>query len=352
MKTIVQKTRRRIFWLATIAVMIALPALAEPTAPAAPEPPAQPKAPKVVRIQAIQRSGDEAPAQSVTWLGVYSEEVSEALGSQLNLSSGAGLVITFVAPESPAAKAGLQKNDVLVELGDQLLVNQDQLAKLIRAHKDGDEVTLTFYRQGQKQTLPATLGKSPAEFSAMPVASPAGMKWTMAIGDAINHGVHEQMKTLHGTLEHLGADKEKIQLEVERGVEQARKALELTLRRSTRAGANSELESGDLAALGQGGVSIGKDATIIVKKDGSATKTIVQTDDTGSYILVANPKKRLTAHDKDGKLLFDGEIETEEQQQQVPAAVWEKVKPMLQQMGPVNPEETKPHAETGRDLKS
>jgi len=59
---------------------------------------------------------------------------------------------------------------------------------------------------------------------------------------------------------------------------------------------------------------------------------MVKTDDTGTYVVVANPKKHLTAHDKDGKLTFDGEIETDEQQQTVPKGVWEKVQPMIEQL--------------------
>ncbi len=351
MKTTVTQFGRALARLAASVALISMPVLAEPAAPIAPGPPEPPKAPKVVKIESIQRSADEAATTSVTWLGVYSEEVSEALGAQLNLGPGTGLVVTFVAPESPAAKAGLQKNDVLVQLDDQLLVNQDQLAKLIRARQDGDAVKLTIYRQGRKQTLPATLGKSPAEFGGSTEMSSESGEWTTALGDAINQGVHAQMKTLHTTLERLGADRKKIQLEVQRQVEQTRKALEEALRYKSSADPDFAAASSDLAALGRGGVSLGKDATVIVKKDGSTTKTIVQTDDTGSCIIVANPRKRLTAHDPEGKLLFDGEIETEEQQHRVPTAVWEKAKPMLEQMGPVNPEETKPHAETDADSK-
>jgi Ethanolamine utilization protein EutJ (predicted chaperonin) len=58
----------------------------------------------------------------------------------------------------------------------------------------------------------------------------------------------------------------------------------------------------------------------------------VKTDDNGTYVIVANPKMRLTAHDNKGNLLFDGEIETAEQQKKVPKEVWAEVKPMLKQM--------------------
>ena len=50
-----------------------------------------------------------------SWLGVGVEEASEALQSQLGLAPRVGLLVTYVTSDSPAAKAGLEKNDVLVE---------------------------------------------------------------------------------------------------------------------------------------------------------------------------------------------------------------------------------------------
>src|SRR5678809_483964 len=45
------------------------------------------------------------------YLGIATVEASEALSAQLGVRSGTGLVVTYVAPDSPAAKAGLQKHD-------------------------------------------------------------------------------------------------------------------------------------------------------------------------------------------------------------------------------------------------
>src|SRR5262245_1271955 len=67
-----------------------------------------------------------APRRDVAWLGVATEEASEALTSQLDLSPGVGLLTTFVSPDSPAAKAGVKKNDVLIELNGQELVHPTQ----------------------------------------------------------------------------------------------------------------------------------------------------------------------------------------------------------------------------------
>ena len=87
-----------------------------------------------------------------------------------------------------------------------------------------------------------------------------------------------------------------------------------------------------LEELARSGVEVDKDATVTIKSRNDSVRTIVKTDDTGTYVIVANPKKRLTAHDKDGKLAFDGEIETSEQQEMMPKEVWNKVQPMIEQL--------------------
>jgi hypothetical protein len=301
---------------------------------------------RIVTIQAIEPVSGEDVNKEVTWLGVYAEEASEALGSQLGLKSGEGLLVTYVATDSPAARAGLQKHDVLVELGDQLLVHPAQLVKLIRSHKDGDAVKLSLYRQGRKQTLSAVLGKRLEQVSWSP-ADPGSNGWRFELGNALN----EQTRNLHDSLLRLDANKEKVKVEVERSIEAARKALEDTLRHKAHATAFGP-DTKDWEALAHGGVAIGDDATVVVKKDGSSVRTIVRTDDTGTYIIVASPKKRLTVHDKEGKLVFSEEIESDEQQKKLPAALWEKVRPMLEQMTPTEEAAPKPHADCGSNTNS
>ena len=297
----------------------------------------------VIRIESIEpASGREN--EDVTWLGVYAEEVSEALSSQLGLSSGEGLLITYVAADSPASKAGLLKNDILVEMRDQLLVHPSQLIKLIRAQKDGDSVKLTFYRQGKKQVVTATLARKPAAAAMWPSTAIGDLK--PGEGSFVQDGIHGQIKDLHGDLLRLGADKAKVKIEVERSMEEARKALQDALRYKNQNGAAIGLDPKDLEALAKGGVDIDENATIVVKKNGRFIRTIVQTDDTGSYVIVAIPQKRLTARDKEGKIIFDGEIETPEQQKKVPAELWEKIKALLLQLKPVESDESKPRVDS------
>src|SRR5882724_4363828 len=73
--------------------------------------------------ETVEVNQEDQPVGTDAWLGVSTSEASETLSSQLNLRPGVGLVINYVASNSPAAKAGLQKNDVLVRLDDQSLVH-------------------------------------------------------------------------------------------------------------------------------------------------------------------------------------------------------------------------------------
>jgi exonuclease VII small subunit len=85
------------------------------------------------------------------------EPVSEELLAQLPIEKGAGLILKSVVPDSPAARAGLQKNDVIVKLDDQLLINSNQLSALIQMKKDGEKVRLTYFRGGKSSTAEAQI---------------------------------------------------------------------------------------------------------------------------------------------------------------------------------------------------
>jgi hypothetical protein len=98
------------------------------------------------------------PSEKVTFLGVETAPLPDALASQLGLADGMGLVVRHVADDSPAANA-LKEHDVLTKLGDQQLVDARQLSVLIRAKKPGDEVKLTLFRGGKETTVTAKLGE-------------------------------------------------------------------------------------------------------------------------------------------------------------------------------------------------
>ena len=118
----------------------------KPAAPVAPGPPHE-----------LLADRARTPMVKAAFMGVTAERISEAMNSQLKLPEGLGLVVTHVVPDGPAAEAGLQKHDVLHKIDDQLLVNFEQFAVLIRMHKSGDSVALSIIRGGEPMTLNAVL---------------------------------------------------------------------------------------------------------------------------------------------------------------------------------------------------
>lgn len=93
------------------------------------------------------------------WIGISTSPAAPALRKQLKLAEGMGLVVDFVEPKSPADQAGIKQYDLLEKLDDQLLVNSEQFAVLVRTFKAGDEVKLTLVREGKRQTIPVKLGE-------------------------------------------------------------------------------------------------------------------------------------------------------------------------------------------------
>ncbi|MCX7887797.1 MAG: PDZ domain-containing protein, partial [Verrucomicrobiae bacterium] len=100
------------------------------------------------------------PVAYVAYLGVTTAPVGETLAAHLKLPPGVGLLVEYVDPNSPAAKV-LARNDVLHKLGDQLLVNHEQLRTLLRAYKPGDTVTLTVIRNGESREVKVQLAERP-----------------------------------------------------------------------------------------------------------------------------------------------------------------------------------------------
>ena len=291
-----------------------------------------------VAIETIEPDNADAPAthKELAWLGISTREASEDLTSQLDLEPGVGLVVTYVGPESPAAKAGLKKHDVLTQFGDQPLVHPAQLRKLVRVHKPGDEIKLVFYRAGKKQTASVSLSKTEARIGAL--QDEGGLQDNLqALQDQLrdlhlDEAMKQQMKAMRDSMGKIKVDQRKVQEEIRRSMEQAGRAVQEALHSVTNADFALNPVRKALENLANSNVFVDKNASVTVRSTGKGVKSLVNTDDSGTIILVNQPKLHLTAHDKDGRLIFDGEIETADQRAKGPHDLWERVEPLLEKM--------------------
>ena len=66
--------------------------------------------------------------------------------------------VVGLAPDAPAMKAGLKKNDIILRFNQQTVVNSRQLITLIQQSKVGTQVPLEIWRDETRQSITATIG--------------------------------------------------------------------------------------------------------------------------------------------------------------------------------------------------
>ncbi len=93
-------------------------------------------------------------------LGVTVDDAKQDHG----LLTGAGIV--SVNPGSAAAKAGLQKGDVVTKVNGQVVTGAESLVATIRGYRPGNTVTLTFTRGSTSHTAKVTLGSDNGSLSS------------------------------------------------------------------------------------------------------------------------------------------------------------------------------------------
>ena len=86
-----------------------------------------------------------------------------------------GASIVSVVPDSPAAKAGLVKDDKLLALGGTEILDVTHLSSVIARYVAGDQVELTYQRGEEKKTITVELAVAPPPpppMKPMPVPMP------------------------------------------------------------------------------------------------------------------------------------------------------------------------------------
>ena len=97
------------------------------------------------------------------YLGVEAQTVADAMSKALHLDQKGGALIAGVQPDSPAAKAGIEPGDVIASVNGQKVANPRDLAVDVANVKPGDTAKLDVVRNGEHQTVTATVGQMPNE---------------------------------------------------------------------------------------------------------------------------------------------------------------------------------------------
>ena len=96
------------------------------------------------------------------FLGVATGSVDAALARMYRLPVDHGAYVAQVAPNSPAAQAGLKQGDIIVKFDGKDMQSSADLGDAILSHKPGDKVDLAVYSGSNQKTVSVTLQEAPA----------------------------------------------------------------------------------------------------------------------------------------------------------------------------------------------
>jgi serine protease Do len=94
---------------------------------------------------------------SGSYLGVGVAEVSAERVKALKLKEERGVEVTRIDDDSPAVKAGLKAGDVVLDYNGQRIEGTEQFVRMVRETPEGRQVRLLISRDGNTQTLTATI---------------------------------------------------------------------------------------------------------------------------------------------------------------------------------------------------
>lgn len=287
---------------------------------------AKPIPPQPERVERVEQPQDEvnekpkaqarqAPLELIAYLGVGTEPMPERQAAALGLKPATALRVTAVQPDTAADLAGLKAGDVLTHLDDQLLITPRQLSVLIQNHKPGDKITLKLLRDGKALSIKATLGeRQQLRQFQRGLNGPIRLAEDEMIPEQLlRQMLNDQIKLqrLDGPEELPRAMREMIermqeqQGEMRLRIEQMQRDMKL----------NPDIFDG-MPPIGQGMRGM---RSVVSINDGKH-----------SLKLVSNGQDReLTVKDKDGKVLFDGQLPEDGQVEGLAKEVQEKVDKML-----------------------
>ncbi len=111
----------------------------------------------VNRIRAHEQSSDLTYGQT-GYLGVQVQNLDSATAAQLGLSVTSGALVVGVVQNSPAAAAGISKYSVITKFDGQTIDSADTLGPVIRGHRPGDQVSMTWVDTSGSHSGTVTLG--------------------------------------------------------------------------------------------------------------------------------------------------------------------------------------------------
>jgi serine protease Do len=100
------------------------------------------------------------------WLGVSIQPLTPELAREFGARDGKGVLVNEVVPDSPAAKAGLQRGDILLEFDGKKLEDPGDLRRAVGLFAPDQLTKLKVWRDQKETMLEVKVGQAPDEREA------------------------------------------------------------------------------------------------------------------------------------------------------------------------------------------
>jgi serine protease Do len=97
------------------------------------------------------------------YLGINIQPVTDEIAAGLGLQEDKGEIVTNVEPNSPAARAGLRRGDVIVAINGQEVTVDNTVAYITANQPIGRTIPIQVIRDGRRLTINTTIGERPSE---------------------------------------------------------------------------------------------------------------------------------------------------------------------------------------------
>ena len=234
------------------------------------------------------------------YLGVIATEVGDALVSHLNLDKNKSFIIQKVVKDTPASVAGLEKHDIILKINDKEVDSSKPLASSLRDFQPEDKINLEIVRSGKVIGLDVTLGESAPRMSLADMKDKIKLIVPNQKGNPdIRIQILENMekaKEFHKKFRESFNHNQQINAEFQKMLEELAKH-------------NKDLSHFKLNS---------SMSTVMSTSDGEHNVTIT----------IKDGNKSAVVRDSKGKVVFEGDINTDAELEAIPEGIREKVKNM------------------------
>jgi Do/DeqQ family serine protease len=123
------------------------------------------------------------------WVGFTVQNLNNHLIRYLNYYKNYGVIITHVEQDSPAQIAGIKEQDIILSIGDQKLIQQEDYQSLMKGTSAGDLLNLMIWRKGKSYSLIIRTKHYPMERSLELGYHRFGVKVTTVSPKSINYNL-------------------------------------------------------------------------------------------------------------------------------------------------------------------